>query len=219
VLGYLDQSIVQLKEFEGCVGWMYCDTAGKVTVGVGLMLPNVAAACGLPFVVRGSAATAEQIGEEFKRVGALTPGERPGFYREAGSPELPGEFIDAKLKAVLTEFEGTLRAKLPEYDKLPDVVKMALLDMAYNLGPAGLLTGYPRLLHAVDTGSWAQAAAECARGGISEARNAWTRLQFLSAVVATIRAEVGAKMAAEAEAVEEAPVGWFGRLRRLLSGK
>jgi len=43
-----DQSLAQLKTFEGCVPWMYRDTVGRVTVGVGLMLPDAAAACALP---------------------------------------------------------------------------------------------------------------------------------------------------------------------------
>jgi len=52
--GTFDQSLAQLKTFEGCVPWMYRDTAGKVTVGVGLMLPDAAAACALPFQTEGA---------------------------------------------------------------------------------------------------------------------------------------------------------------------
>jgi len=40
VATYLEQSLAKLKEFEGCVPWMYRDTVGKITVGVGLMLPD-----------------------------------------------------------------------------------------------------------------------------------------------------------------------------------
>jgi GH24 family phage-related lysozyme (muramidase) len=189
---YLDQSLAQLKLFEGSVPWMYLDTVGKVTVGVGIMLPGAAAACALPFAMGAAPASPEQIAVEFARVAALPMGKLPAFYRTPESPELPQPVIDARLGAVLTEFEATLRAKLAVYNTLPDPVKMALLDMAYNLGPEGLLKGYPRMLHAVETGAWAQAAGECARAGIGEARNAWARQQFLSAVVATIRAEVEA---------------------------
>ena len=179
--GTFDQSLAQLKSFEGCVPWMYRDTAGKVTVGVGLMLPNAAAACALPFqTAEGAAATAEQIAAEFARVEALAMGKLPSFYRAAGSLELPQAVIDEKLSAVLAGFEATLRENLTGYDALPDGVKMALLDMAYNLGPAGLLEGYPRMIHAVETGAWAEAAAQCARGGINAARNAWTRQQMMS---------------------------------------
>jgi GH24 family phage-related lysozyme (muramidase) len=205
--GYFEQSLAQLKSFEGCVPWMYRDTVGKVTVGVGLMLPDAAAACALPFQTEeGGAATAQQIEAEFARVEAMAMGKLPSFYRAAGSLELPEATIDEKLSAVLTGFEATLRAKLSGYDALPDGVKMALLDMAYNLGPAGLLEGYPRMVHAVETGAWAQAAAECARGGINAARNAWTREQMLSGVVGAIHAE--------AEALKQEAEGWLRRVWR-----
>jgi len=46
---YLEQSLEKLKEFEGSVPWMYRDTVGKVTVGVGFMLPNAEAAQALAF--------------------------------------------------------------------------------------------------------------------------------------------------------------------------
>jgi GH24 family phage-related lysozyme (muramidase) len=201
--GYFDQSMSQLKTFEGCVPWMYRDTVGKVTVGVGMMLPDAAAACALPFQTEeGAAATAQQIAAEFARVEALTMGKLPSFYRAAGALELPEAVIDDKLSSVLEGFEATLRTHLAGYDALPGGVKMALLDMAYNLGPEGLLKGYPKMIHAVETGAWAEAAAQCARGGINAARNEWTRQQMLSAVVGTIQAE--------AEAVE----GWLRRAWR-----
>ena len=221
MLGHLDQSIAKLKDFEGCVPWMYRDTAGKVTVGVGLMLPNAAAACAQPFVTAEglpsqNLASPEQIAEDFARVAALPPGKLPEFYKSAASPELPQPAIEANLTTVLTEFEATLRARIPSYDQLPDPVKVALLDMAYNLGPTGLLNGYPRLLEAVETGAWAQAATECTRGGIGHSRNAWTQQQFLSAVMATIRAVASMESEIEAGLVDAKPEGWFARLRRLL---
>ena len=205
---YFDQSLAQLKSFEGCIPWMYRDSVGKVTVGVGLMLPNAAAACALPFQAGEIPATAQQIETEFARVMSLAPNKLPSFYRVVQSLELPDASIDERLSMVLTGFETTLRAHLASYDKLPDRVKMALLDMSYNLGPEGLLKGYPKMLHAVEIGAWTEAAAECARGGINEARNDWTRQQMLSAVVGTIKAEIGAEA--------EASTNWLKKIWPLL---
>jgi hypothetical protein len=81
-----------------------------------------------------------------------------------------------------------------------------------------LLKGYPKMLSAVEAGDWAQAAAECARGGIGAARNAWTKQQFLSATIATIKAVAEA----EGRSLVRGLGAWFKRvwlrLRQLLSG-
>jgi GH24 family phage-related lysozyme (muramidase) len=186
---YFAESISKLKEFEGCVPWMYRDTVGKITVGVGLMLPDSKAAQSLPFFFGADLATPEQVAAEFSRVDALPPDHPSNFYKTSVSLELPAQSIDAKLAAVLKSFESDLRARLPHYDTFPDGVKMALLDMIYNLGPAGLFKGFPHLVAAVQSGAWAQAAEHCMRRGPDSARNNWTRQQFLSAVIGTIQAE------------------------------
>jgi GH24 family phage-related lysozyme (muramidase) len=189
VATYLEQSLAKLKVFEGCVPWMYRDTVGKVTVGVGLMLPDAKAAQSLPFILGTRAATQQEIAAEYARVDAMPLGRPSAFYKIPTSLELTQETIDAKLSSVLEGFEADLRTEFPHYNTLPDSVKMALLDMIYNLGPAGLFKGFPHLMAAVQTGAWAQAADHCMRRGPSTARNAWTRQQFLSVVVGTIKAE------------------------------
>ena len=168
---------------------MYRDTVGKVTVGVGLMLPNAPAAQALPFVLSSCPATPEEIAAEYTRVDAMPMGRASAFYKTPTSLELTQQTIDAKLTSVLKGFEADLRTEFPHYDTIPDPVKLALLDMIYNLGPAGLFKGFPHLVTAVQTGAWAQAAEHCMRRGPSAARNNWTRNQFLSAVVGTIKAE------------------------------
>jgi GH24 family phage-related lysozyme (muramidase) len=189
VATYLEQSLAKLKEFEGCVPWMYRDTVGKITVGVGLMLPDAKAAEALPFMLGTRAATPEEIAAEYARVNAMPMGRSSAFYKIPTSLVLTQQTIDAKLTAVLAGFEADLRSRFPHYDALPDGIKMALLDMIYNLGPAGLFKGFPHLVVAIRTGAWQQAAEHCIRRGPSAARNAWTREQFLSAVVGTIKAE------------------------------
>ena len=180
---YLDESIAKLEAFEGVIPWMYLDTVGKVTVGVGLMLPDVAAALRLPFSVDGRAATEAEIAAEFARVDSLPMGRAALFYRGKAGVELARADVDGLLRTVLTGFEGELRAATAGFDGFPDGVKLALLDMIYNLGPAGLLKGYPRMMKAVAAGRWAEAAGECLRHGPGAARNEWTKEMFLSSVV------------------------------------
>ncbi len=153
---------------------MYRDTVGKVTVGVGLMLPDAKAAAALPFVVGGRAATPEEIAAEYARVEAMAMGRASSFYKTPTSLVLTQQTIDAKLTSVLAGFEADLRGQFPHYDALPDGVKMALLDMIYNLGPAGLFKGFPHLVAAIQSGAWTQAAEHCIRRGPGAARNDWT---------------------------------------------
>ena len=168
---------------------MYRDTVGKVTVGVGLMLPDAKAAEALPFVSGTRAATPEEIAAEYARVDAMPIGRASAFYKTPTSLLLTQQTIDAKLTSVLVGFEADLRAQFPHYNTLPDAVKMALLDMIYNLGPAGLFKAFPHLIAAIQTRAWTQAAEHCTRRGPGPARNDWTREQFLSVVVGTIKAE------------------------------
>jgi GH24 family phage-related lysozyme (muramidase) len=78
---YLEQSLAKLKEFEGCVPWMYRDTVGKVTVGVGLMLPDANVAESLPFFLGPRPATSQEIAAEYARVDSLPLGRASTFYK------------------------------------------------------------------------------------------------------------------------------------------
>ena len=186
---YLDQSLAKLEWFEGSIPWMYLDTRGHVTVGVGLMVPDAGAAEKLPFKIANRAATSAEIAAEFARVEAMAMGRPALFYHQPEGLTLEKPDIDSLLRTVLEGFEGELRAKLTGYDGFPDSVKMALLDMAYNLGPVGLLHGYPNLIAAVEGGNWPKAAAHCFRHGPGAVRNQWTQDMFLQNVVGTLKAE------------------------------
>lgn len=192
---YLDEAIASLRRFEGSVPWMYLDTAGRVTVGIGLMLPSLEAARILPFAFGDRKATIEEIAQEFARVSAMKPGLLAKLYRRAQSLTLSDDAINGRLHQTLLGFEGYLRAHLAGYDGLPDAAKLGLLDMVYNLGPGKLFAEYPELLKAVLEGNWKAAAAASFRRGPATARNAWTRQQFLDAA-ATLTKIQG--MAAEA---------------------
>lgn len=198
---YLDVAIGRLKEFEGSVPWMYLDTVGKVTVGVGVMLPNARSAGGLPFLVGERNATEEEIAAEFARVSGLAKGKGAGFYRRRDGLRLSDESIEQRLRDVLEGFEGYLREHVNGYSELPDAAKVALLDMVYNLGPGRLFREYPKLIAAVERGDWVAAAKASFRHGPAPARNSWTKEQFLNAAK---------RIAIEAEqALEKGTWAWW----------
>jgi GH24 family phage-related lysozyme (muramidase) len=182
---YLDESVAQLQIFEGVVPWMYLDTRGFVTVGVGEMLASASQAQTLPFVDgNGNPVTPDAILAEFNRVLALLKGQPADAYRANGSPTLSAASISSLLMAQVQYFDGQLSAKFANYAAFPDPAKLGLLDMIYNLGPQRLFGGYPTFMGDVNNENWAGAAGQCYRNGPSAARNNWTQQQFLAAAAA-----------------------------------
>ena len=159
---------------------MYLDTKGLVTVGVGKMLPDAATAQTLPFVRRdnGAAAKPDEIQRDFDAVRVQPKGLLAGSYRKFTQLDLPDAAIDALLKTTADKFLADLAARFAGWAGYPAPAKRALLDMAYNLGIAGLMA-FVRLKAAVEARNWDAAARECARNGISQTRNDWTRDLFL----------------------------------------
>ena len=181
-MSYLDDSLAHLEIFEGTVPWMYLDTKGFVTVGVGELLANAPKAETLAFAdPNGEPSTQDAILNEFNRVSALVPAKVAAFYRSPTSPVLSHAAIDALLMNHLNFFDGQLAARFSNYADFPDPAKLGLLDMIYNLGQVGLFQHFPHFMAAVDKQDWLGAAANCHRAGPSQARNEWTRQQFLAA--------------------------------------
>jgi GH24 family phage-related lysozyme (muramidase) len=184
-MAYLDDSLAHVEGFEGIVPWMYLDTRGFVTVGVGEMLANAARAQSLGFVDANSQPVgADVILAEYNRVSALSRGQVSGFYRAPTSPVLPHPQIDSLLRDHLTFFDGQLNQRFSAYSNFPDPAKLGLLDMIFNLGVTGLFKGFPTFMGFVQNQDWANAATQCHRNGPNAERNDWTKQQFLDAAEA-----------------------------------
>ena len=170
-----------LKGFEGCVSTMYLDTAGNVTCGVGFELETAVVAQGFPWYIDRACtvlATPQEVTAAWVRVKAMMPGRQPAFYTYDRCLQLLQADIDAHLLAILDQTDENLQRDYPGFESFPDTVKMALMDMDYNLGDAKLRNAYPHFDAAVYRQDWATAAAQCHRNGISDARNRWTQQQF-----------------------------------------
>lgn len=185
-MAYLDSYAAKCKEFEESIAWMYLDTAGKVTVAVGNMLPDLNAALNLPLRSQssGDLAGAPAVMADFARVQAMRPGMTARAYWEYDALILNDEDIETLLMRRLTAFDQELRKDFVGYDSFPDAAKMGLLDMIYNLGEGKLVDTYPNFDAAVRSRDWVRAVADCHRIGPNDARNEWTRQQFLAAEAA-----------------------------------
>lgn len=171
-----------LRRGEGCLPHMYLDTVGKVTVGVGNMLPNVTAAQELPFVLvaTGNLATPEEVEADFIAVAQQEPGRWAPYYKQFTKCILTDEEIDRLLERRILGFTQGLQQVFHDYNEMPEKARAGIMDMAFNLGVSGLVNKFPSFTRGVRRKDWALCAAECKRKGISDERNEEVRKLFES---------------------------------------
>lgn len=183
----------EIKKSEGCISHMYLDTVGKVTVGVGNMLPDVAAAQKLGFVVRitKKKATDAEIKADFDAVakqtkGKQTKGKLASTYKLHTKLDLPATIIDTLLDSRIAEFKKQLKVKFPDFDTYPIGVQFALTDMAFNLGTNGLVTKFPTFTTHIKAKEWTKAAGESNRPQVNAERNKTVKTWLETAVAPSI---------------------------------
>ena len=162
-----------IKAGEGCIQHMYLDTVGKVTVGVGNMLPNAAAATQLPFIHADdlTEASDEEIRTEFDLVSTQTAGLLASKYKSFTKLMLSEPAIDDLLDERIDGFESQLKIDFPNYESCPEPARLGMLDMAFNLGNAGLVNKFPSFTRAARQENWSECELQCNRRGIAESRN------------------------------------------------
>jgi len=174
---FLDRALRAIAPWEGNVNFMYLDGVGRVTCGVGFMLPSVEAALRLPFVPR------DAVASDFAAVSALPPNKVAAFYRPHTKSTLSAPAIRAEFEARCTAIINTLEHAWPAWPRFPEPARLALVDMGYNMGASELLSprDWPSLGVAVRAQNWPACAAQCHRRDIQNARNSATAARFLEA--------------------------------------
>jgi GH24 family phage-related lysozyme (muramidase) len=169
--------------FEGNISHMYLDSEGYVTVGIGNMLPNDAAAVLLSFRNRTTkaAATEAEIKADFEAVAKQAKGKSARKYKEFTSLDMTDLEVNGLFQSRIAEFQNQLRKLYPKYDEYPASAQLAILDMAFNMGAGGLKTKWPKLNKAIDALNWADAAEQCERPGANAVRNSGTKALFMQA--------------------------------------
>lgn len=167
----------QLEQQEGRIPHMYRDTRGYITIGVGHLIQNEAAACELELIYADShlPATDETIRQEYRSLRT-----QPYGLRHIAADFLPytrliltDTAIDRLTRQHIERFgdELSILYGAQALAEMPEQVQLALFDMIFNLGMSKLQHGFPRFNHHIRNGDWASAAVESHRRGISEARN------------------------------------------------
>jgi len=168
---------------EADVPHMYLDTRGNVTVGVGHLLATVQEAYGLPFLLpTGSPAEQHDILNDFEAIKQSKPGMLVQYYARAADLRLSAEDRQKLLRADIQRTHTDLQRDLPVLSDLPEPAQEAVLNMAFELGPRGLMEGYPKLIKALHESDWQQCAAECRIADASVQRNMTNKKFFLSIV-------------------------------------
>ena len=139
------------EPFEGAISHMYLDVLGLVTVGVGNLIDPVSVATTLPFrfknkpgiAMPGALASKEQIAAEWQKLKSNTSLARKGHLACASITdlELDNAGVDAVISERLAKNESYLKRQGPfkDFDTWPADGQLALLSMAWAMGPAGAL--------------------------------------------------------------------------------
>ena len=173
--------IAKLIEFEGSINHMYLDSKGLVTVGVGSLLRTAKDAEPLAFVVRdtGKRATPDQIRAEWETLSAQEQDNfAAGHFRAYTKLDLPNKAIEDQLLEHLDIFQEGLSRNIDAFDSYPVEARKAILDMAFNLGVAGVVNKFPSFIQAFRDRDWPRCHAECNRRGIADARNDYVKGLF-----------------------------------------
>lgn len=183
----LAQIKAHMVPHEGEVPHLYLDTVGRVTVGIGNMLPNLAAAQDLPFVrkVDQAPASLAEIRGDWMSVTSQPGAHLASFYAPHTKLELPAAEIDALYQSRVAEFRKQLQGVFTSFDAFPDVAQLAILDMAFNLGVGALRNTWPKFRAAVNAENWTDAAMHCVRPTARPHRNAGTQALFHEAAGVT----------------------------------
>jgi len=177
--------------FEGSIPWIYADTKGLPTVGVGNLLATVDDAVRLPFIISGRpasspvAASADDIARDWRSVRNAGAGHAAHWYRQLTRCELTAEAIRSLFDARVGGFCGQLAHYFPGFETWPETAQLATLDWVFNCGvgkPGGAgLLGTVHLKAALYAQDWKGAAAACHRAESSDTRNNQCRDLFLKA--------------------------------------
>lgn len=153
--------------FEGVVQYMYLDVEGNVTVGIGHLIDDAAAAKILPFHDRQTRLASQSVHIEnaFNKVLRHIEKARGGAsaFKEITRIDLDLDAIEALFEADVRQTIVELEHEYPNYKTYPGMVQLGMLDLAYNMGARNFASQFQEFKKGLDDRNWAKVAMESRR--------------------------------------------------------
>lgn len=152
---------------EGCEGrvlFPYLDWNGDPTAGVGCIVNTLALMLALPWkLLDGSLASAEQVTAGWHALKAQPALAKLGYqHAEHVTPlRLSEADVDVLTLRRMAANDVVLHLHVLALEQIPSDAQCALHSMAYAMGVAELIAGFPKFLRAVNARDWAGALLEC----------------------------------------------------------
>ena len=187
------QVVKNTEKFEGRVPHLYLDTVGKVTVGIGHLIPNKSTLVKVPMYKKGKSnslvlATLIEKNAEYDAIIKQPRGKLASYYKPYSNLVMKDHDIVTQKEKHISSFYSELaryyNAKngfATHFDAMPSEVQQALLDMVFNLGITRLKNQYVNMNTHIKNEKWGDAALQSNRLGIQAARNIHVKRLFLAA--------------------------------------
>jgi len=149
---------------EGRVPTMYCDILGLITTGVGNLINTLPQALALPWLLAdGSHADQADVAADWHKLhdNAAYYAKRAWMvYAKTMLCHLSEEGIDALVQRTLAANEAIFRKRWPKYDTFPADAQLAMMSMAWAVGPA-FYVKFSNLAGCIDREDWEGCVASC----------------------------------------------------------
>jgi GH24 family phage-related lysozyme (muramidase) len=190
-----------LIKFEKSVPYLYQDSIGQMTIGVGHLVEPEIKVVPLKLYRRSDQklATVEEkkaAWQAVKKENRRYTGQKDhkqhvygaGHYEKLSSLFMKDADVDVLTEDHIVEFHGYLRRAftrqngyLTEFDDMPENARLALFDMMFNMGPTRFPRPWHQFVAALKRGDWQKAATQSNRPQVNAERNAYVR-DLLSSV-------------------------------------
>lgn len=177
----------KMEKYEGKFSYMYLDSKGFITVGVGHLLKDLASAQKLNFKKSNNRpASKDEIKADYAAVKQQPKNRLASFYKKYVKLKLLEADIITLTNKHIDSFEVELNRIFPDFSTYPSEVRLSLFDIIFNVGMTDLNHKWPSLKKAVKAKDWSTAAKESNRKPpISAKRNSYVKNLFEKAAANT----------------------------------